>query len=49
MIKPTPESNYQNLVNVLDEVLINEVTRYAVMNLTPHEKEVAAAKTTGQQ
>ena len=49
MIKPAPESNYQNLVNVLDEVLINEVTRYAVMDLTPHEKEVAAAKVIGQK
>jgi biopolymer transport protein ExbD len=44
MIKPTPESNYQHLVNVLDEVLINDVTRYAVMDLTPEEKEVADTK-----
>ena len=49
MIKPTPESNYQNLVSVLDEVLINDVKRYAVMDITPYEKEVAAAKATGRQ
>jgi biopolymer transport protein ExbD len=44
MIKPTPESNYQQLVNVLDEVLINEVTRYAVMDITPEENEAAVTK-----
>lgn len=44
MIKPTSESNYQHLINVLDEVLINEVTRYAVMDITPEENEVAVTK-----
>ena len=44
MIKPTPESNYQNLVNVLDEVMINDVKHYAVMELTPGEKEAAVTK-----
>ncbi|HEX6430725.1 MAG TPA: biopolymer transporter ExbD [Niastella sp.] len=44
MVKPTSESNYQHLVNVLDEVLINDVKHYAVMDLTPEEKEVAITK-----
>jgi biopolymer transport protein ExbD len=44
MVKPTPESNYQQLVNVLDEVLINEVQHYAIMDLTPEEKAAADAK-----
>lgn len=44
MIKPTPESNYQHLVNVLDEVLINEVKHYAVMDVTDFEKEVITQK-----
>jgi biopolymer transport protein ExbD len=44
MVKPTPESNYQNVVNVLDEFLINEVSRYAIMDITPEEKEIALAK-----
>jgi biopolymer transport protein ExbD len=44
MIKPTPESNYQHLVNVLDEVLINEVKHYAIMDVTDFEKEVITQK-----
>ena len=44
MIKPTSESNYQNLVNVLDEVLINDVKHYAVMDLTAEEKAAIDAK-----
>jgi biopolymer transport protein ExbD len=44
MVKPAPESNYQNVVNVLDEFLINQVTRYAIMDITPEEKEIAYAK-----
>jgi hypothetical protein len=44
MVKPTPESNYQQLINVLDEVLINEVKHYAIMDLTPEEKDIAHAK-----
>jgi biopolymer transport protein ExbD len=44
MVKPAQESNYQNVVNVLDEFLINQVSRYAIMDLTPEEKEIAYAK-----
>jgi biopolymer transport protein ExbD len=44
MIKPTSESNYQHLVNVLDEVLINEVKHYAIMDVTDFEKEVITQK-----
>jgi len=46
MIKPTPESNYQNVVNVLDEMLINDVKHYAVLDVTPEEKDVANTKST---
>ncbi|HEY1202659.1 MAG TPA: hypothetical protein VGE79_16835, partial [Niastella sp.] len=46
MIKPTPESNYQNVVNVLDEMLINDVKHYAVLDVTPEEKDAANTKTT---
>lgn len=45
MIKPTPECNYESVVNALDEAMINDVKRYAIVDITPEEKAVAAAKT----
>ena len=38
VIKPADESSYKNLVDVMDEVLINDVTRYAVVDLSEAEK-----------
>jgi biopolymer transport protein ExbD len=32
IIKPTRESNYQALVDVLDEMLINDITRYTLID-----------------
>lgn len=49
MIKPAPESNYQNVVNALDEALINDVKHYAIMDETDVEKEVIAQKAGGQK
>ena len=40
MIKPTKGSNYQNLVNLLDEMLINGVTRYAVIEPSAEEVQL---------
>ena len=37
LIKPTQSSTYNNLMNVLDEVLINNVKRYAIMEPTNSE------------
>jgi biopolymer transport protein ExbD len=37
LIKPTEHSTYNNLMNVLDEVLINQVKRYAIMEVTENE------------
>ncbi|MBO9199813.1 MULTISPECIES: ExbD/TolR family protein [Niastella] len=49
MIKPSPESNYESVVNALDEALINDVKRYAILDITPEEKNVAAAKSVTAQ
>lgn len=42
IIKPADESNYKNLVDVMDEMLINAVTHYAVVELTAEEKQMMA-------
>ena len=39
IIKPTKESSIKNLVSILDEILINEVTRYVIME--PGEVEMS--------
>lgn len=37
-IKPLPRSSYQNLLNALDEMTINQVQRHGVMELTDEER-----------
>ena len=37
LIKPTTKSTYQNTVDVLDEMLINNVRRYAIVDLEKEE------------
>lgn len=39
LLKPSPEASYKNVVNLLDETLINQVTRYALVDLTPGEEQ----------
>jgi biopolymer transport protein ExbD len=39
LIKPGKESTYQHLVDALDEALINDVKKYAVVEMTKEEKE----------
>jgi biopolymer transport protein ExbD len=39
MIKPTSVSSYKNLVDALDETMINNVKRYAIVDPTVPEKE----------
>ena len=37
VIKPNDESNYKNFIDILDEMLINDVGRYAVVDILPVE------------
>lgn len=43
VIKPTPSASYQELINVLDEMLINGVKHYAVVDASTAEKDYLAA------
>lgn len=39
LIKPGPASQYGNLVDIMDEALIHDVKKYAVLPLQPAEME----------
>lgn len=43
LIKPSDQANYRNTVDVLDEMTINEVKRYATLDLFDVEKQLIAA------
>ena len=38
LIKPGPNSTYKNVINTLDEMLINGVTRYVIVDVNGEEK-----------
>ncbi|WP_395053968.1 ExbD/TolR family protein [Flavobacterium sp.] len=43
IIKPTSKSNYRNLVDILDEMVISKVDTYAIVNdFSPEEKTLIA-------
>jgi len=44
IIKPTDESTYENLVNVLDEMEITESSRYGIVDIAPIEVAVYEEK-----
>jgi biopolymer transport protein ExbD len=39
LIKASPNANYEGVVDVLDETIINNVKRYALVNMTDEEKK----------
>lgn len=40
VIKPNDEANYRNMVAILDEMTINEVKKFALVNISPQENEI---------
>jgi biopolymer transport protein ExbD len=43
VIKPTEEATYKNAVDMLDEMTINDVKRYALMKISDTEKSLVTA------
>jgi len=50
VIKPDQDATYRNTVDMLDEMTINDVKRYAMVDITPQEYQVVQAteKTLGK-
>lgn len=44
VIKPTPQSNFKQVTAMLDEMLICDIKRYAMVEISPEEKEQLAQK-----
>ena len=47
VIKPDQDATYKNTVDILDEMTINNVKRYAMVDITPQEYEVVQATEKG--
>jgi biopolymer transport protein ExbD len=48
VIKPAENARYENLVNILDEVLINDVAHYAIVDITSEEEKVIVENANGR-
>lgn len=46
LLKPSPESDYQNVIGLLDEVLINDVKHYALLDLQATEQAAVTTMAT---
>ena len=40
VIKPNEESTYKNVIDILDEMSINVIKRYALVDITPDEDQL---------
>ncbi|QQS37795.1 MAG: biopolymer transporter ExbD [Ignavibacteriales bacterium] len=40
LIKPTDDANYKNVVDILDEMNISDIKRYALVDITPEDLEL---------
>jgi biopolymer transport protein ExbD len=40
LIKPTDEASYKNVVDILDEMNISNIKRYAIVDLDPIDKDI---------
>ena len=49
LIKPTSKSSYKNIVDALDEAVINDVKRYAIIEPGADELQYIKAKTNSWQ
>jgi biopolymer transport protein ExbD len=38
LIKADNDANYRNVVDIMDEMLISDISRYAMADITPEEK-----------
>jgi len=43
IIKPNDEASYKNSVDILDEMAINDVQRFALIDITPQENQFVNA------
>lgn len=46
LIKPSDKSRYKNVVDILDEMKISDVPRYAIVDITPVDNELMKEKDT---
>ena len=44
LIKPTDASSFGNTIDIMDEVLINMITRHALIDISEDEKKLLATK-----
>ena len=44
LIKPSSKSKYKNIVDILDEMLITNIDRYALVDITPLDEELIRLK-----